>query len=160
MASSITTIGGGVFAGCSGLTSVTIPQSVSKIVDCAFENCTNLTSVYFQGNAPSMPSDVFYHDAVTTVYYLPGTTGWGVTLAGFPTVLWNAEAQNPGVTANELGFTITGTTNLTVVVEASTNLVNPVWMPLGTNTLTNGRSDFSEGRWTNCPARFYRIRSP
>jgi hypothetical protein len=47
-----------------------------------------------------------------------------------------------------------------VVVEASTNLANPVWSPVGTNTLTGGASYFSDPRWTNYPARFYRLRSP
>jgi hypothetical protein len=156
----VTTIGGGAFALCVGLTNVTIPKSVSKIVDCAFENCTNLTSVYFQGNAPSLPGDVFYRDVITVVYYLPGTTGWGATLAGFPTLLWNPQPLAGGVTANQFGFTITGATNLAVVVEACTNLANPIWSPVGTNTLAGGASYFSDPQWTNYTARFYRLRSP
>ena len=41
-------------ADCTSLTSVTIPNSVTSIGDCAFDYCTNLTGVYFQGNAPSL----------------------------------------------------------------------------------------------------------
>ena len=41
---------------CSGLTSVTIPASVTSIGDYAFYGCTGLTSVYFQGNAPTADS--------------------------------------------------------------------------------------------------------
>ena len=47
---------------------------------------------------------------------------------------------NLGVQANEFGFTITGTSNLVIVVEACTDLANPVWSPLGTNTLIDGSS--------------------
>ena len=53
------------------------------------DDCTSLTGVYFQGNAPSLGgSYVFYGDNNATVYYLPGTTGWGTTFGGRPTALW------------------------------------------------------------------------
>jgi hypothetical protein len=64
------------------------------------------------------------------------------------------------VLSNQFGFTITGTTNIPIVVEASTNLRNRAWNPLQTCTLTNGSISFSDPQWTNYPARFYRIRSP
>ncbi|MED9995501.1 MAG: leucine-rich repeat domain-containing protein, partial [Paludibacteraceae bacterium] len=41
---SVTSIGS-AFSGCSGLTSVTIPNSVTSIGYNAFENCSGLTSV-------------------------------------------------------------------------------------------------------------------
>jgi hypothetical protein len=123
--------------------------------------------MYFQGNAPSVEDQdtglvlsVFGNDNYLTVYYLPGTTGWGPTFVGRPALLWNPEADNVGVRANRFGFTITGTSNLVVVVEASTSLQYPKWVPVGTNTLTGGSSYFSDPRWTNIPARFYRFRSP
>ena len=55
---------------------------------------------------------------------------------------------------------ISWATNASVVVEACTNLANPVWCAVGTNTLTSGSSCFSDPQWTNYPARFYRLRSP
>ncbi len=42
---SVTTIGNGAFYGCSGLTSVTIPNSVTEIGGTAFHYCTGLTSI-------------------------------------------------------------------------------------------------------------------
>ena len=36
---SVTSIGGGAFAGCSGLTSITIPNSVTSIGNNAFSGC-------------------------------------------------------------------------------------------------------------------------
>jgi hypothetical protein len=77
-------IGQSAFSGCARLTAVTIPNSVTTIGKKAFSDCTVLTSVYFAGNAPSLGSGVFY--SPTTIFYLPGTTGWGATFDGRPTV--------------------------------------------------------------------------
>ncbi len=65
-----------------------------------------------------------------------------------------------GEHANQFGFNITGSSNLTVVVEACTNLSNQAWLPVYTNTLTGGTMLFSDPDWTNFPGRFYRVRSP
>ena len=45
-------------------------------------------------------------------------------------------------------------------MEARTNLADPVWSPLETNTLSGGSFYFSDPEWTNYPVRFYRVRSP
>ena len=42
---SVTSIGDSAFEGCTGLTSVTIPDSVTRIGNWAFCNCTGLTSI-------------------------------------------------------------------------------------------------------------------
>jgi hypothetical protein len=70
-----------------------------------------------------------------------------------------------GVQTNRFGFTITGNSNLVIVIEVSTNLANSSWTPISTNTLnifigTNGTSYFSDPRWTNYPGRFYRLSPP
>ena len=66
-----------------------------------------------------------------------------------------------GVRTHQFGFTITGTPNLVVVVEACTNPASHSWSSVHTNTLTGGCSCFSDPQWTtNYPARFYRVRSP
>jgi hypothetical protein len=49
---------------------------------------------------------------------------------------------------------------MSVVVEASTDLSNPSWYPLATNTLTTGSAYFSDPQWANYPSRFYRLRWP
>jgi hypothetical protein len=162
----VTYIGEWAFEECHNLTSVTIGNRVTYIGECAFEFCTSLTSVCFQGNAPSLASYQypFGYDDKATVYYLPGSTGWGQTFGGLPTVLWNPQMPTSGpsfgVRTNQFGFTITGATNLIIVVEACPDLANPVWAPVATNTLTGGASYFSDPQWTNHPARFYRLRSP
>jgi hypothetical protein len=170
IANGVVSIGNNAFADC-GLTTITIPESVTSLGNSAFAICPNLKSVYFAGNAPGIvgsPS-LFTGDNNPTVYCLPGTMGWGATFGGRPTVLWNPQAQTGdgsfGVLTNQFGFNITGSSNLVIVVEAATNLANPVWSPVSTNTLntftgTNGSSYFSDPQWTNYPGRFYRFRSP
>jgi hypothetical protein len=67
---------------------------------------------------------------------------------------------SPGVRTNQFGFNISGTSNIVVVVEASTNLANPTWSPVRTNTLTGGSTYFSDPQWTNYASRFYRLYRP
>ncbi|HXC34609.1 MAG TPA: leucine-rich repeat protein, partial [Candidatus Acidoferrales bacterium] len=79
---------GMTFAGCAGLTNATIGSSVTIIGDYAFSSCQALQSVDFGGNAP-VPTDdtsVFQGDVSATVHYQMGTTGWGPTFDGLPTV--------------------------------------------------------------------------
>jgi BspA type Leucine rich repeat region (6 copies) len=156
-------------AGCTTLTEVTIGNSVTNIGDYAFLNCYNLNEVYFTGDSPIAGSWMFLEANLATVYYLPGTAGWGPTFgSGFdtaPTALWNPQAQTGDGSFGVFGFNITGSSNLVIVVEAATNLTDPAWVPVGTNTLntfvgTNGTSYFSDPQWANYPNRFYRFRSP
>ena len=112
---------------------------VTSLQPAAFSGCTSLTEVYFQSNAPIIaalgPFDdtAFNADNAATIYYLAGTTGWTNTYDGVPAVLWNPLIQtgngNFGVRNNQFGFDITGTPAIPIVVEASTNLANPVLDP-------------------------------
>jgi hypothetical protein len=168
----VTSIGIGAFSYCGGLTNVTIPNSATNIGDSAFAGCLSLTKVYFKGNAPSAQYSTFvemgmnwYYDPTTT-YYLQGTTGWADFSAatGVPTALWLPQVQTRdasfGVRTNQFGFNINWASGQTVVVEACTNLANPMWQPIQTNILTSDSVYFSDSQWTNYPARFYRLRSP
>jgi hypothetical protein len=83
---------------------------------------------------------------------------------GLPTAPWKLpyplilnSGPSFGVRTNHFGFTVSWATNASVVVEASASLVNPVWAPVATNTLTGGSSYFSDPQWMDYPARFYRL---
>ncbi len=99
-----------------------------------------------------------------TVYYLPATTGWSNTFGGVPAVLWNPLINTGdgsfGLSNNQFGFNITGTSNIPIVVEACADLAGPAWSPLASLTLTNGLMYFSDAQWTNYSGRYYRISSP
>ncbi len=166
---SVTSMGAHAFAVCTSLASITIPGSVTRIEDAAFYDCTSLKGVFFMGNAPSINAPsidtfVFPNGTNPTIYYLPGTTGWGATFAGRPTSLWNpvmlTSGPSFGVGPAGFGFTITGTADIPIVVEASTDLATASWLPLQGLNLTNGLFYFSDPNWMNYPARSYRIRSP
>ena len=162
----------GVFYGCTSLTNVTVGRGLAYLGFGAFTWCTNLVGVYFRGNAPTpgqgqgwFGEEIFY-GTPAIAYYLPGTTGWGAgaSLGGRPAVLWNPQMQTGdgsfGVRQNRFGFNITGTADIPLVVEATTNLTPESWVPSQSCTLTNGFIYFSDAEWTNYPGRFYRIRSP
>ena len=55
----MTSIGGSAFEGCSGLTSVTIGNSVTSIGWSAFEGCSGLTSVTIGSSVTSIGSGAF-----------------------------------------------------------------------------------------------------
>jgi BspA type Leucine rich repeat region (6 copies) len=157
---SVTAIGNGAFLSCSNLTRVTIPNSVTNIGFEAFYDCTNLTAAYFSGNAPPDSGNAFDSDPAI-VYYLSETTGWGPTFGGVPTMLWNPQAIAPGFTGGQFGFNLTGPTNAAIVVEACTNLSNPIWLPIATNTFSaSGTSTFNDPSSGGQPSRFYRFSSP
>ena len=53
-------IAGGSFFGCTSLTSVTIPNSVTNIGNKAFYNCKSLTSITIPNNVTSIGDETFY----------------------------------------------------------------------------------------------------
>ena len=75
---SVTSIGSNAFSGCTGLTSVTIPNSVTSIGNQAFEGCTGLTSVTIPNSVSSIGEGAFeYCSSLTSV-----TIGNSVTSIG------------------------------------------------------------------------------
>jgi hypothetical protein len=130
------------------------------------EACTNLASPIWSpvGTNTLAGGSSYFSDPQWTNYPSRFYRLGNLTFGGRPVVFWNPQVQTGdasfGARTNCFGFTITGSSNLIIVVEACTNLAHPVWSPVGTNTLTGGSSYFSDPQWTNYPSRFYRLRSP
>ncbi len=167
----VTSLGQSVFNYCFDLTNITFPASITNIGFTTFYLTSFLTGVYFMGNVPAAVQP-FAQSYSATSYYLPGTTGWSNSFSGQPALLWtlpypvildsvNYGGPGFGVQSNAFGFTVSWATNQTVVVQACSDLSNPVWQPLQTNTFTattnGGWFHFTDPQWTNFPARFYRI---
>ena len=56
---SVTSIGSYAFSDCTSLTSITIPNSVTNIGDDAFDGCTGLTSITMGNSVTSIGNDAF-----------------------------------------------------------------------------------------------------
>ena len=58
--SSVTSLGASCFEGCSGLTSITIPSSVTSLGDFCFYGCRGLTSITIPSSVTSLGNDCFW----------------------------------------------------------------------------------------------------
>ena len=95
---SVTSIGECAFNQCSGLTSITIPESVTSIGDAAFIQCNSLTSITIPNSVTSIGSSAFsYSSNLTSV-----TIGNSVTSIGE-----SAFNQCYGLTSVVIGNSVT-----------------------------------------------------
>jgi hypothetical protein len=155
-------LGDGAFANCTALTNVTITGR-PPIGDHAFYFCTNLLAVYYGDyRVRQLGSSVFTGDKHATFYYLPSADYWSNSVGGLPTKPWQPRLTQtvnsaPDRQTNGFGFNIEWARLTTVVVQATTNLANPTWLPLKTIPLYYGPVFFRDEEWKNYPARFYRV---
>lgn len=159
----VTNIQDSTFNDCFSITNITLGPGVMSIGDYAFYNCDSLAGLYFAGNAPEfVGSNLFDVNQSGTVYYPPDRSGWTIMFQGRPTALWlpQVAAGSFSTQANQFGFSINWADGQTVIVEACTNLNQPVWQPLQTNMITSGSISFSDPASQKYPSRFYRLRSP
>ena len=70
---SVKSIGKSAFFGCSGLTSVTIPNSVTSIGERAFNGCSGLTSIEIPNSVTSIRSYAFYECKSLTSVTIPNS---------------------------------------------------------------------------------------
>ena len=69
----VTRIGSGAFSGCTGLTSITIPNSVTSIGYDAFYRCTGLTSITIPNSVTSIGNYAFYGCSSLTSITIPNS---------------------------------------------------------------------------------------
>ena len=71
ISNSVTSINENAFRDCRSLTSVTIPNSVTSIGDYVFYNCRSLTSVTIGNSVTSIGSSAFYNCSSLTSVMIP-----------------------------------------------------------------------------------------
>ena len=71
--SSVTSLGESCFSSCSGLTSVTIPSSVTSLGSGCFEGCSGLTSVSIPSSVTSLGSSCFWNCSGLTSVSIPSS---------------------------------------------------------------------------------------
>ncbi len=69
----VSSIGAQAFVGCSGLTSITIPGNVTRIGKYAFYGCTGLTSITIPEGVRRIDSGAFYGCSGLTEVAIPGS---------------------------------------------------------------------------------------
>ena len=76
--SSVTSIGRSAFSGCTSLTSVTIPSSVTNIGSSAFSFCEGLTSITIPSNVTSIGENAFWYcEGLTSITISSSVTSIG-----------------------------------------------------------------------------------
>ncbi len=99
------TLGGGLFAQCQKLTSVTLPQTADSISDNMFQSCTSLPVLYIPESVTSIGRDLFTSCIFLKSIYFGGTeTEWKKMMTPYlegslkstgTTVTFNAVFDNP-----------------------------------------------------------------
>ena len=103
---SVTTIGEEAFEGCRALTSVTIPNSVTKIGDSAFEDCSALTSVTIPNSVTKIGDSAFEDCSALTSVTIPNSvTKIGDHAFDYCSALISVTIPNSVTTIGEDAFT-------------------------------------------------------
>ena len=68
-----TSIGSSAFSGCSGLTSITIPDSVTSIGTWTFSGCSGLTSITIPDSVTNIGYEAFYNCSSLTSVTIPNS---------------------------------------------------------------------------------------
>ncbi|RZO86602.1 MAG: hypothetical protein EVA58_03545 [Kiritimatiellaceae bacterium] len=140
----VTTIGEYAFTdpsfGNQILISITLPASVTSIGNRVFSYCSNLASITFLGDAPTVGSTIFRGVASSAkVYVLPAATGFGTTFEGLPVETFTLPPSIHAIAHHNDNLLITlneGTSGITV--EETADLTADNWITNHNPTVTNG----------------------
>ena len=105
----VTSIGSYAFSGCSGLTSVTIPDGVTSIGDDAFRGCSGLTSVTIPDGVTTIGNSAFRGcSGLTSVTIPDGVTSIGsgafYGCSGLTSVAFNADSCTSAGSSSYWGY--------------------------------------------------------
>ena len=102
---SVTSIGSSAFSGCSSLTSITVPDSVTSIGDYAFSGCSSLTSITIPDSVKSIGDYAFSGCSSLTSVTFENTQGWRYS--------YSSSASGTSISSSYLANSSTAATYLT-----------------------------------------------
>lgn len=151
---------GGQITNVSAVVAITIADNnsanaYSVLTDSNGNYATNLTAGSYT-ITPQPANGISFMPASKSLIVLPPSA----TNAGFTGITTNRPAVNSfQMTNHAMVLSVSGVSNLTYLIQASTNLTN--WTTIGTNNSgTNGVFKFTNIISTNFPKRFYRAVAP
>ena len=111
----VTSIGSSAFHGCSGLTSITIPEGVTSIGSSAFRYCNSLTTITIPEGVTSIEPQTFFQCSSLTSITIPeGVTSIGSTAfrlcSSLPSITIPESVMNIGSAAFSGCFSLTSIT--------------------------------------------------
>ena len=152
--SSVTSIGEMAFNGCSGLTSLTIPSSITEIGNSAFSDCRGLTNLTIPSSVISIGRGVFSDCSGLTSLTIPsGVTSIGHyafdSCSGLTNLTIPSGVKSIGVCAF---WGCSGLTNLTIPSSVTEICDNAFWGCKGLTSLTipSSVTKISKGAFCNC----------
>ena len=104
----------GAFSGCSGLTSIAIPASVTDIGGSAFSGCSGLTSVTIPDSVTSIGSSAFYGCDKLQYIYITDIAAWCNISGLYNLMLYGSSNKNLYLN-NELVTSITIPNGVTII---------------------------------------------
>ena len=158
----VTSIGSSAFSGCTGMTSVTIPEAVTSIGDYAFSGCTGLTSVTIPEGVPDIGRGTFSNCTALTSVTINSNSIVSKNYVSYSNIrtFFGNQVKNyilgNGVTS--IGFSAfsgcTGMTSVTIP-ETVTSIGDYAFSGctgLTSVTIPEGVPDIGRGTFSNCTA--------